>query len=44
MEEGVFDSYGDGHFDYTYMQMAYGEANCPEGKRIPTYEECMAAS
>jgi hypothetical protein len=43
MEEGVFDSYGDGHFDYTYVQMAYGAANCPEGKRIPTYEECMAA-
>jgi len=27
----------------SYMKMAYGSANCPEGKRISTYAECEAA-
>ena len=27
----------------SYMKMAYGSANCPEGKRIDTYAECEAA-
>jgi len=27
----------------SYMKMAYGEANCPEGKRITTYGECEVA-
>jgi len=42
---GEFDANGDGHYTFTpsYMKMAYGEANCPEGKRITTYAECEAA-
>jgi hypothetical protein len=43
--DGVFDSYGDGHFDFVpqYVKLAYGEANCAVGKRITTYAECEAA-
>jgi len=40
---GEFDANGDGHWTPSYMKMAYGEANCPEGKRITTYAECEAA-
>ena len=42
---GEFDANGDGHYTLipSYMRMAYGSANCPEGKRITTYAECQAA-
>ena len=42
---GEFDTNGDGHYTLipSYMRMAYGSANCPEGKRINTYSECEAA-
>merc|ERR1719443_2010876 len=45
MQIGEFDANGDGHFSFTpsYVKMAYGEANCAEGKRITTYAECEAA-
>merc|ERR1719258_949871 len=40
---GEFDANGDGHWTASYMKMAYGEANCPEGKRITTAAECRYA-
>merc|ERR1719183_786995 len=40
---GEFDANGDGHWTPSYVRLNYGDANCPEGKKITTYAECQAA-